>query len=114
MLEGRYYDQLGRPTAELEAVEGRIEAGHAAKALREEHVKQYPGCNSRFRAGEGGEVWCEQQSGTVPRKGKMELDLEARCGCYPPQFAAEHADVLRTYPGCAPDAQRCSIAVEGA
>ena len=41
-----------------------------AKEESKEQIKKYPGCNSQFKTGEGGKVWCGNEE-LVPRKGQM-------------------------------------------
>jgi len=37
------------------------------KEIQKDQVKKYPGCNSQFKTGEGGKVWCGDET-LVPRK----------------------------------------------
>ena len=114
---GRWYDEAGAPLEvfPFERLEER--ARHAA-----DQKKQMPGCNSRFTAAEGGEVWCSPKSGGVerewagvPRKlvevkvgdDPSERTKYVRCACVQPTRPPPRGFQLEVYPDCAPEAERC-------
>ena len=107
-VDDGYFDADGRPTQKQRDLEAAIVAAVDAKAKNDALRKQYPSCNSQFKAGAGGQVWCPDET-KVPRKGKMPWDDSSRCACYTPEFAAEHKATLEVYLGCKPDQNKCKI-----
>ena len=85
VLLGRYYDTDGLPTHATEEVANLIrEAGKLEDAVAQEHL-QFPGCNSRWSQGVGGEVWCDDDPVTGrprwPRHMYSTLQKQKRCVC---------------------------------
>jgi len=107
-VEEGYYDAEGNPTRKLDTLEALFKEAYAKKDYKEEQQKKYPGCNSSYKAGKGGRVWCADNK-LVPRKGQMEWDTSKRCACYTPMFAAEHTETLAVYDKCDPAAYECKI-----
>lgn len=78
-------------------------------------AKVFPGCNSRWAQGAGGEVWCSQDSAGihrdwvgVPRKFYRGAGAEApRCVCVSADRLGDAR--LKPYPDCAPDSPSCRI-----
>jgi len=108
VMEEGYYNTEGNPTAKLDALEVRFKEAYAKKDYKEVQQKKYPGCNSSYKAGKGGRVWCADDK-LVPRKGQMEWDTSKRCACYTPMFASEHAETLAVYDNCDSAASECKI-----
>ena len=108
VMEEGYYNTEGNPTAKMDALEVLFKAAYAKKDYKELQQKKYPGCNSSYKAGKGGRVWCADEK-LVPRKGQMEWDTSKRCACYTPVFAGEHAETLAVYDTCDPTAHECKI-----
>ena len=67
-VEEGYYDAEGNPTRKLDTLEALFKEAYAKKDYKEEQQKKYPGCNSSYKAGKGGRVWCADNK-LVPRKG---------------------------------------------
>jgi hypothetical protein len=116
VLVGPYFDSAGVATSL------RATTLQRAAQQREDEIslKILPGCNTKYRAPtpkEPGvnEVWCSSDSGGVTRHwiGMPRLESPkddgkvARCVCVPEQRLSEAG--LSVYPGCAPDANRCSV-----
>jgi hypothetical protein len=102
-----YYNDEGRPTPKLLAIEAALEKAYSRKKELEEFKKTYPTCNSRYEQGKGSWVWCDE--GKVPRTGRMDWDNGERCACYEPAFAGKHAARLTVYKDCAPEAAKCTL-----
>eukprot|EP00878_Enallax_costatus_P016952 GHUV01017795.1.p1 GENE.GHUV01017795.1~~GHUV01017795.1.p1 ORF type:complete len:306 (+),score=81.49 GHUV01017795.1:228-1145(+) len=52
-LIGRFYDQSGKPTAELASVHKRAKEGQKLKANREKEEQKWPTCNTKWTQEEG-------------------------------------------------------------
>lgn len=61
-----FYDAQGQATQRLTDIHGRLGAARALASQQAEYLKNVPGCNSYFRQGEGGRIWCD--GGLLPRK----------------------------------------------
>ena len=59
-LIGRYFDSEGKPTEALNEAKAVIKEGQRLKKLQEAENKRFPGCNSKWSAGEGSVVWCSE------------------------------------------------------
>jgi len=66
-LIGRYYNEKGEPTAEYDKVQEQLKEAKKLKAAEEAENIKFPGCNSRWAEGVGGEVWCADMSGGIKR-----------------------------------------------
>jgi len=116
-VSGRYYDAEGGalelfPWERLKAAERR------AEQLKSE----YPACNSRWTQAGGSEVWCTAKSGGVSRDWVGVPRLLAaegtaqkeRCACV--QLGRSQQPglqvLLRPYPGCDLEAERCKVVKE--
>lgn len=67
MLRNRIIDQEGKPTQYNKDVENKITH---AKEWREKQLKEdevFPHCNSEWKKGVGGRVWCSNKSGGIHR-----------------------------------------------
>lgn len=87
-LIGRYYDSEGNPTEALNEAKAVIKEGQRLKKLQEAENKRFPGCNSKWSAGEGSVVWCSENSAGinrdwagVPRKMFKPGKKDAKCVC---------------------------------
>uniref|UniRef100_A0A183CD85 Cytochrome b5 heme-binding domain-containing protein n=1 Tax=Globodera pallida TaxID=36090 RepID=A0A183CD85_GLOPA len=128
LLDGAYYDRRGRPTEKLRQVHKRMEKAKQWKAdqLREQSV--FPPCNSEWKKGVGGRVWCTSKSGGmardwvgVPRKLFNPGFKEHKCVCvknFGPSLRSPDVDTGRGdldhpslvgYEECAPDSNSCRI-----
>uniref|UniRef100_A0A383V6X5 Cytochrome b5 heme-binding domain-containing protein n=1 Tax=Tetradesmus obliquus TaxID=3088 RepID=A0A383V6X5_TETOB len=104
-LIGRFYDAAGAATAALDSVHARAKEGEALKAAREAEEANWPSCNSKWTADEGGSVWCDD--GMYPRKLFMEMKggrAVWRCACFK---ELGWSDVRKVYVDCDPDAHFC-------
>lgn len=128
VLAGKYYDQEGKPTQYNKDVENKITH---AKEWREKQLKEdevFPHCNSEWKKGVGGRVWCSNKSGGihrdwvgVPRKLFDKRTKSYRCACIKnfgaslvtPNVETTRGDLdnpsLREYDECLPDANSCKI-----
>ena len=114
-VSGRYYDAEGGalelfPWERLKAEERRAE----------QRKRDYPGCNSRWTQATGSEVWCTAKSGGISRDwvGVPRLLVTAegtaqkeRCACVQLERSQQPGSqaLLRPYPGCDLDAERCKV-----
>jgi hypothetical protein len=107
VVVGRYFDEQGKGTAELEAV---LKAVKDQKLAEEEDKKQYPPCNSRYSPEDGSVFWCANDSGGVergwvghPRK------RDNLCVCVKgDRLAAAATDnSISEFDGCDPSAVQC-------
>ena len=114
-VSGRYYDAEGGalelfPWERLKAEERRAE----------QRKRDYPGCNSRWTQATGSEVWCTAKSGGISRDwvGVPRLLATAegtaqkeRCACVQLERSQQRGSqaLLRPYPGCDLDAERCKV-----
>ncbi|WIA40808.1 hypothetical protein OEZ86_004486 [Tetradesmus obliquus] len=104
-LIGRFYDAAGAATAALDSLHARAKEGEALKAAREAEEANWPSCNSKWTADEGGSVWCDD--GMYPRKLFMEMKggrAVWRCACFK---ELGWSDVRKVYVDCYPDAHSC-------
>jgi len=107
MTDG-YFDTEGKLTDKGERLEKMFEEAVGKKEIQKDQVKKYPGCNSQFKTGEGGKVWCGDET-LVPRKGQMEWDSNSRCACYDKEFADSNKEKLSVYDNCTPEANSCPV-----
>ena len=109
VVVGRYFDEQGEGTAELEAV---VHAVRDHKLAEEEDKKVYPPCNSRYSPEEGSVFWCANDSGGVEREWvghpRKRDDL---CVCVRgDRLAAAASDKrISEFNGCDPSAVQCTI-----
>ena len=115
VLVGLYFDSTGIATGLRRSTLER-----AAQQRQDEiSLKILPGCNSKYvgptkDAPAKREVWCSSDSGGIerhwtgfPRMEAQEAGKGARCVCVPEQRLSEQG--LSVYPGCAEDADRCTV-----
>eukprot|EP00039_Didymoeca_costata_P012649 m.183240 g.183240 ORF g.183240 m.183240 type:complete len:243 (-) comp15540_c0_seq7:365-1093(-) len=67
-MENGYYDMNGNPTEKAKQVKQLFVDAKERDENRKNIQKGYPACNSQYKMGEGGKVWCQNPS-HVPRKG---------------------------------------------
>ena len=114
VVEGRFYDHLGVPTAALHQAQRQFDRAKQHEEQQRKLAQRFPGCNSRWSQSDGGEVWCSERSGGIqrgwvgrPRQMRNDFDNDVSCVC------VRKADLghpkLREYRGCAPDAERCKV-----
>jgi len=129
-LLGPYYDGNGQPSQLIKDVENAIENAKVwkMKQLKEEEV--FPSCNSEWKKGSGGRVWCTSKSGGikrdwagVPRKLFDLKEKSFRCACvknFGDSLASPSSDSLtnrgdlddsrlREFDSCPPDSNSCRI-----
>jgi len=107
-MQDGYYDAHGQPTRKAEVATSMFKAALDADERRRALKGLYPECLKRYKASEGGKVWCADEA-LVPRKGQLQWDAYSRCACYAPQFAARQAGKLAVYSGCDPEADACKV-----
>ncbi|XP_006641041.2 neuferricin [Lepisosteus oculatus] len=113
-LVGRFYSEVGEPTAALQQAQVTLAQGLELKAQAEEESQQFPSCNSEWRADRGGRVWCSTQSGGVlrgwagvPRKLFKPGSSSSRCVCVQVRDLASPR--LQEYEGCPPVSESCAV-----
>lgn len=135
VLHGRYYDASGKATAYQRRFFERLAQERGKNSLREVEQRQFPACNSEWRAEEGhggsgkGRVYCTPTSGDgrhrgwtgVPRQLHTTDGEGRRCACVKdrgppsigPDSGKDRGDLdnprLREYPGCHPKSQSCNF-----
>lgn len=67
-LEGTYYDIEGKPTLRSQEVAEIIENARLWKIKRANQEEAFPSCNSEWKKGVGGRVWCSTKSGGIKRE----------------------------------------------
>ncbi|KAM8975708.1 neuferricin [Pelodytes ibericus] len=128
-LIGRYYDEAGNPTQDLEDALAVIDIGLKLKEQRQEENKQFPPCNVEWISGRN-KVWCSERSGGihrdwvgVPRKMYLAGSDGYRCVCVrtlgPPSEqpdSTDHSDrgdldnpLLKEYDDCNPHFDWCLL-----
>ena len=106
-LAGRFYDAEGRPRPLLTAVREGAERAREVEREREEARRKNPRCNSAWKQGEGGRLWCAP--GWYPRKvtaANGAGTASASCQCFD---EVGFSDVRAVYPGCSPTASECKV-----
>ncbi|VDD84884.1 unnamed protein product, partial [Enterobius vermicularis] len=131
VVRGKYYDQSGRPTHQLQKVIGLMEDAMHWQQLQTKEAEIFPPCNSEYHSSVGGRVWCSSKSGGVnrdwigvPRKLFSAASKTFRCVCVkdfgPPLSSYPNADEkggrgdldnpnLSEYPGCKPTSNSCKL-----
>lgn len=104
VLEGRYYDSLGRRTDEWIAA--------VAKA-KQDPLKEveHPVCNTKWEQSVGNTFWCTNSplnSQLVPRLVHSDK-LGSQCVCLEYQAVKEDTARYREFDGCASNAQSCVV-----
>lgn len=110
-VAGDLYDSQGRPTAHMEQVKRLLKEGKRLKKEQADLDQEFPGCNSRWAQGKGGEVWCSTNSAGItrdwaglPRKMKR-VGGSLKCVCVHPDKLGDAR--LKEYDGCAPTSDTC-------
>jgi len=104
VLEGTYFNSKGEPTSERTEAMKKIEQGQKQQDEIAEQKKKHPSCNMRWAQGEGGEVWCEDET-QFPRK--VAEGENQRCACFSAAEISSGNFKLDRYPDCADKALRC-------
>ena len=119
VLQGRYYDAGGAPTAEVTKVARWLRQADKIDADTEQERQQFPGCNSRWAQGVGGELWCDEDPVTgrprYPRQMFSTIQQTTRCVCVTAELLAASVEgtgkgqgLFAVPPQCDPAALRCA------
>uniref|UniRef100_A0A5S6QG93 Cytochrome b5 heme-binding domain-containing protein n=1 Tax=Trichuris muris TaxID=70415 RepID=A0A5S6QG93_TRIMR len=132
VVQGRYYDSQGKPSKQLKQLKQLLQRAVEWQQQQNAEVERFPPCNSEWIQGQGGRVWCSQNSGGikrswvgVPRRLFTPGSKQSRCVCAkskgPPQegshggetFDMDRGDLdypnLSEFPNCDPKAVSCNI-----
>jgi len=114
VLQGRYYNGDGTPTAELDKVQELLKLATSAKTAEEDEKRRYPQCSTQWAQGQGGSIWCETKNDQrgqqllVPRKYHSQVTKQKRCACVPiDEAAVAAAGRFELYADCEPTSSRC-------
>ncbi|CAK9230601.1 unnamed protein product [Sphagnum jensenii] len=109
-LVGRFYDEDGNPTKELNRVAKKIAQANKLAEQQKADEDRFPNCNSRWSQDKGGEVWCN--SGHYPRIVERVAELPrkgppgTRCACFEEDELKRPG--LRVYESCDYYSNKCN------
>ena len=112
-LIGRYYDKMGRETAELAFVERVAEAERSARRKRAASSPSFPPCHSTFSRTQGGVLSCHDkmvtdralQSKLVPRDVSTSAESTGVCVCVEESVARSDVGTYKLIGACPGSAQ---------
>ncbi len=58
---GRFYDEKGRPTGYQKKFTSELKRAYRSKDAEDGWRKVFPPCNSEWKQGSGGRVWCSER-----------------------------------------------------